>query len=294
MQERFHMPSGVRSLGIALTITLSFFIVEFVGGIMTNSLALQTDALHMLNDTVALSFALLAAWLAERPITHRRTYGYYRAEILAAFVNGVLLLAVVVFIIYEAFQRFLHPVEVSSLEMLFIAVLGLMANGFAAAVLSGSREESLNIKGAFLHIITDVLGSIGAISAAAIMFLTGWYHADPLFSILIATLVFYSSGKLVLESANVLLEGAPPNIDVVALHRRLIELEGIENVHDLHVWCITPTKMCCMSCHAVVRRGTNRKKLMTELIAMLKEKFGIDHSTIQLEDNGYPRASGEH
>jgi len=294
MHESFHLPKGVRVLGAALGITLVFFIIEFIGGIYTRSLALQTDALHMLNDTFALSMALLAAWLAERPTTHNRTYGYYRAEILAAFLNGIALWGVVAFILYEAFQRILNPVEVRSFEMLIIAILGLIANGFAAMVLSGSREVSLNIKGAFLHVVTDILGSIGAISAAAIMFLTGWRQADPLLSILIGGFVLYGSAKLVRESANVLLEGAPSSIDVRALEQRLSRVEGIESVHDLHVWCITPTKMCCMSCHVVVRKDVDRKILMNKLIMILKEEFGIDHTTIQMEDEGYPKSSGEH
>ena len=161
-------------------------------------------------------------------------------------------------------------------------------------VLSGSREVSLNIKGAFLHVVTDILGSIGAISAAAIMFLTGWRQADPLLSILIGGFVLYGSAKLVRESANVLLEGAPSSIDVRALEQRLSRVEGIESVHDLHVWCITPTKMCCMSCHVVVRKDVDRKILMNKLIMILKEEFGIDHTTIQMEDEGYPKSSGEY
>jgi len=279
---------------MALGITLSFFIIELVGGIVTRSLALQTDALHMLNDALALGFALIAARVALRPITARKTYGYYRAEILAAFLNGIFLWALVVFIFYEALHRIQQPPEVKSLEMLIIAFLGLIANGSAAVALSRSRDESLNVKGAFLHVVTDTLGSIGAISAGSIMVFTGWYQADPITSMMIGVLIFYSSGKLIRDSLNVLLEGVPPNIDLTALERRMLEVEGVKNVHDLHVWCITPTQTCIMSGHVVVKEGTNRRELLANLINMLKEDFGIDHTTIQMEDEGYPKAVGEH
>jgi len=294
MHEHLHPPRGTRYLGIALGITLSFFIIELVGGILTNSLALLTDAWHMLNDVFALVFALVAAWLAVRPTSVKRTYGYYRAEILAAFLNGIFLWVVVVFIFYEALHRIQQPAEVESLNMLIIAVFGLIANGLSAVTLSKSKEESLNVKGAFLHVVADTLGSMGAISAGLVMYFTGWYQADPLVSMMIGVLIFYSSGKLIRDSLNVLLEGVPSHIDVSALERRIVELKGVKRVHDLHVWCITPTKMCCMSGHVVVKKGTNRKKLITTLINMLKEEFGIDHTTIQLEYEGYPKAVGEH
>jgi len=294
MHEHLHPSRGTRYLGIALGITISFFVIELVGGILTNSLALLTDAWHMLNDVLALSFALIAAWLALRPITTKRTYGYHRAEILAAFLNGILLWAVVVFIFYEALQRILQPAPVESLNMLLIATFGLLANGLSAVVLSRSRHESLNVRGAFLHVVADTLGSIGAISAGLIMFFTEWYYADPLISMMIGALIFYSSGKLIQDSLNVLLEGVPPRIDVSALKRRILEVKEVKGIHDLHVWCITPTRMCCMSAHVVMKEGADRKKLITTLINILKKEFGIDHTTIQLEDEGYPKAEGEH
>jgi len=294
MHEHLHPPRSLRYLGIAIGITLSFFIIELVGGFLTNSLALLTDAWHMLNDVFALVFALVAAWFALRPISVKRTYGYYRAEILAAFLNGIFLWVVVVFIFYQAFQRIQQPAQVDSLNMLVIAVLGLVANGLTAITLSRSKDESLNVRGAFLHVVADTLGSIGAISAGLIMFFTGWFQADPLISIMIGVLIFYSSGRLIRDSLNVLLEGVPSHIDVSVLERRIVELEDVKKVHDLHVWCMTPTKMCCMSGHVVVKKGTDRKKLIATLIDMLKEEFGIDHTTIQLEDEGYPKAVGEH
>jgi cobalt-zinc-cadmium efflux system protein len=283
-----------RALAVAVGITASFFVIELVGGILTNSLALQTDAFHMLTDVVALAYALVAAWLAQRPVSLKRTYGYYRIEILSAFLNGILLWAVVIFVFYEAIQRIQHPADVRSLSMLIIAVLGLGANGLVAATLSRSRNESLNLKGAFLHVVADALGSVGAISAGLIMFFTGWYQADPIASILIGVLVFYSSGKLVRDSVNVLLEGVPSHIDLSAVERRILGMKGVKNIHDLHVWSIADTKMCCMSSHVVVEDGTNGKELVTKLIDILKGEFGIDHTTIQLEDENYPKAAGEH
>ncbi len=286
--------STTKALAVAVGITASFFVIELAGGILTNSLALQTDAFHMLTDVVALAYALLAVRLAQRPVSLRRTYGYYRVEILSAFLNGILLWAVVIFVFYEAIQRIQHPSNVQSLNMLIIAVFGLVANGLVAATLSRSRNASLNLKGAFLHVVADALGSVGAISAGIIMFFTGWYQADPIASIMIGVLVFYSSGKLVRDSVNVLLEGVPSHIDVSAVERRILGMKGVKNVHDLHVWSIADTKMCCMSSHVVVEDDTNGKELVTKLIHVLKEDFGIDHTTIQLEDENYPKAAGEH
>ncbi len=286
--------STTKALVVAVGITACFFVIELVGGILTNSLALQTDAFHMLTDVVALAYALVAVRLAQRPVSLRRTYGYYRVEILSAFLNGILLWAVVIFVFYEAIQRIQYPSDVQSLNMLIIAVLGLVANGLVAATLSRSRNASLNLKGAFLHVMADALGSVGAISAGIIMFFTGWYQADPIASIMIGVLVFYSSGKLVRDSVNVLLEGVPSHIDVSAVERRILGMKGVKNIHDLHVWSIADTKMCCMSSHVVVEDDTNGKDLVTKLIHILKEEFGIDHTTFQLEDENYPKAAGEH
>jgi cobalt-zinc-cadmium efflux system protein len=294
MHEKLHGLGSTKYLATALGITTIFFVLELVGGILTNSLALLTDAWHMLNDVFSLFFALLAAWFAQRPTDIKRTYGYHRAEILAGFLNGIFLWAVVIFIFYEAFHRILQPTTVESLNMLAIAVLGLLANGLSALSLSKSEMKSMNVRGAFLHVIADVLGSIGAISAGLVMYFTSWYQADPIISIFIGILIFYGAGKLLRDSMNVLLEGVPPNIDVDELEQRIIQLENVQDMHDLHVWCITPTKMCCMSAHVVVRKGTNRRQLLTTLINVLKKEFDIDHTTIQLEEEGYPRAVSEH
>jgi cobalt-zinc-cadmium efflux system protein len=248
----------------------------------------------MLTDVSALAYALVAAWIAQRPVTLNKTYGYYRAEILSAFLSGIALWALVIFIFYEAFQRIQHPAVVQSLNMLAIAILGLVANGVVAATLFRSRNDSLNLRGAFLHVLADILGSVGAILAGAIMLFTEWYQADAIVSIMIGGLILYSSGKLVRDSVNVLMEGVPSHIDMAALERRIIGMKGVKDVHDLHVWSIADTKMCCMSAHVVTEKSVDRRRMISELIHMLKEEFGVDHTTIQLEDEDYPKAAGEH
>ncbi|MGB9853760.1 MAG: cation diffusion facilitator family transporter [Candidatus Bathyarchaeales archaeon] len=294
LTEPVHRQNSKKPLGIAMGITIFFFFVELAGGIVTNSLALLADAWHMLNDATALAFAIAAAWIAGRPADAKKTFGYYRTEILAAFLNGVFLWFIVIFIFYDAIQRLQSPVAVETYEMLIIAFFGLLANGLSAFVLSKFEGESLNVKGAFLHVLADATGSIGVILAGFIMYFTGWYYADTIISMIVGLLIFYSSFKLLRDSVNVLLEGVPPGIDVNAVEKKIMEQDGVKEVHDLHVWCITPTKICALSCHIVVKKGTNRRKLTSNLIAMLKQEFGIDHTTIQLEDEGYPKAISEH
>jgi cobalt-zinc-cadmium efflux system protein len=293
-RQHDHASRSRSHLAVALAITISFFVVELIGGYITNSLALAADAWHMLNDAVALAFALIAAWIAGRPSDLRKTFGYHRTEILAAFLNGIFLWAVVILIIFSAIQRLQTPATVASLEMLLIAVIGLAANGLSAGVLSRSKSESLNVKSAFLHVVSDTLGSVAVIAAGLIMFFTGWYQADPIFSMLVAILISYGAYKLIRESINVLLEGVPPDIDTATVERKIREQKGVKGVHDLHVWCITPTKICALSCHVVVEEGIDRRKLLSDLIAVLDAAFGIDHTTIQLEEEGYPKAHDEH
>jgi cobalt-zinc-cadmium efflux system protein len=293
-RQHDHVSRSRSHLAVALAITIFFFVVELIGGYITNSLALAADAWHMLNDAVALAFALIAAWIAGRPSDLRKTFGYHRAEILAAFLNGIFLWAVVILIIFSAIQRLQTPATVASQEMLLIAVIGLAANGLSAGVLSRSKSESLNVKSAFLHVVSDTLGSVAVIAAGLVMFFTGWYQADPIFSMLVAILISYGAYKLIRESINVLLEGVPPDIDMATVERKIREQKGVKGVHDLHVWCITPTKICALSCHVVVEESIDRRKLMSDLIAVLDAAFGIDHTTIQLEEEGYPKAHDEH
>jgi cobalt-zinc-cadmium efflux system protein len=294
MHDHSHSKVNIKYLGIALVITIAFFVIELIGSFLTNSLALLTDAWHMLNDVLALTFAVIASWVARRPVSMKKTYGYYRAEILSAFLNGIFLWAIVAFIFYEAFQRIQNPVEIKSLEMLLIASFGLIANSLSAFTLSRAESQSLNVKGAFLHVIADILGSVGAIFAGLVMLFTEWYQIDSLISIIIGVLIFYSSTKLIRDSLNILLEGVPFHIDLKDLEKKLLKFEEVKSVHDLHVWCITTDKMCCMSGHVVVKENIDQKQLLARLISMLKENFGIDHTTIQLEESEYPKSSSEH
>ncbi len=294
MHSNTHASKTAKNLAMALVITASFFVIELVGGIITGSLALQADAFHMLTDVSALSYALVAAWLVQRPATLKKTYGYYRVEILSAFLNGIFLWAIMIFIIYEALLRLRQPSSVQSLNMLIIATFGLVANVAVAAVLFGSRNDNLNVKGAYLHVLADLLGSVGAISAGLTMYLTGWYQADSIASIMIGVLVFYSSGKLVQISVNILMEGVPPHIDIASLQRRIAGIEGVKSFHDLHVWSISEGKMCCLSAHVVTDEVTDNRGLLTKLMNILKEEFGIDHTTIQIEGEEYPKSPNEH
>jgi cobalt-zinc-cadmium efflux system protein len=248
----------------------------------------------MLNDALALLFALAAAWVAARPVDMRKTFGYYRAEILAAFLNGVFLLGVMIIILYDAILRLLNPQPVRSVEMLIIAVLGLAANGLSAVLLYEGRDKSLNVRGAFLHVMADMLGSVAVIATALVILFTQWYQADPILSMVVGVLVFYGAYQLIRDSVNVLLEGVPKGIEVSVVERRIKEQKGVKDVHDLHVWCITPTRVCALSCHVVMEKDADRKTLTSDLISMLEKEFGIDHTTIQLEEEGYPKAGSEH
>ncbi len=294
MHQHDRYDTSRKHLGIALGITMFFFIVELIGGYVTNSLALSADAWHMLNDATALVFAFVAAWVAARPNDVKKTFGYYRAEILAAFLNGIFLWVVVAYVFYSAYERITHPATVATSEMLIIAIVGLAVNGLSAFTLSRSRSESLNVRGAYLHVVSDTLSSVGVIAAGFIMLFTGWYQVDPLFSMIVGALIFYGATKLIRESVNILLEGVPTGIDVSLVEKKILEQKGVNEVHDLHVWCITPSRICALSCHIVIDKNADRKKLTCDLITMLDAEFGIDHTTIQLEDEGYPKAGSEH
>lgn len=293
MDDR-HDSESVGALKLAFTITLTYFFIELIGGLLSNSLALISDAWHMLNDVIALLFALLASWIARRPLDNRKTFGYYRSEVVAAFLNGIFLCVVVIFIFYEAFLRFKSPVHVEGLSMLVVASFGLLVNLFSAHILHRSGGRSLNVRGAFLHVIADIFGSIGAISAALIIYFTGWFLVDSIISIVIGLLILYSSGKLIMDSLNVLLEGVPSHIDLKAVEEKILSEKGVEGVHDLHVWCVTPDKMCILSAHVIVGDDVDEKSLLSKLISVMRKDFGIDHVTIQFETKGFPKSDYEH
>lgn len=271
-----------RRLSLVLVLTAVYMVAEAVGGWLTGSLALLADAGHMLTDVAALALALIAIWFSSRPATPSKTFGYYRLEILAALINGVALVLISLLIFYEAYQRWSEPPMVRSGLMMLIATGGLIINLICAWVLHGDHKDDLNVRGAWLHIIGDALGSVGAIIAGALMSLYGWYTADPLFSCLIGLLIIWSSWHLIRESTNVLLEGTPAHINLAAVEDAILQTDGVEDVHDLHVWTITSGREA-LSAHVIHVETISQAELLKELRAKLSESFGVDHLTIQME-----------
>lgn len=272
-----------RRLLIVLILTAFYTLAEALGGWWTGSLALLADAGHMLTDVAALALALMAVWFGSRPATPSKTFGYYRLEILAAFVNGVALVVVSLFIFYEAYERWFAPPHIErGGVMIFVAVGGLLVNLACAWLLHGDHEEDLNMRGAWLHVLGDALGSVGAIVAGALVTLYGWDAADPLFSALIAVLIIWSSWKLIREATNVLLEGTPAHINLAAVEDAILDTAGVEDVHDLHVWTITSGREA-LSAHVIHAYAVSQPDLLKELRAKLYDKFGVDHLTIQME-----------
>lgn len=274
-----------RPLAIALGITAVFLVAEVVGGLLTNSLALLADAGHMATDVAALGLSLFAVWLARRPATPDRSFGFYRAEVLAALANSATLVAISFYIFWEAFHRLDAPPEVKSGPMLAVAIAGLIANVASAWVLmrGGGHEDNLNTRGAFLHVIGDMLGSVGAIVAALVMLATGWYLADPILSAGIGVLILWNSWKLLRESVEVLLESTPADIDAGDVRQAMIEIEGVSGVHDLHVWTVT-SGLVALSSHVEVAGRRPWHDTLVDLCDTLREQFGIAHVTLQPEE----------
>jgi cobalt-zinc-cadmium efflux system protein len=271
-----------RALAAALALTASYTVVEVVGGVLTGSLALLADAVHMLSDNVALVLALVAVWLATRPETSDRTFGYKRAEVLAALANGVLLVALAIWIFVEAVMRLRDPGDVLGGWMLLVAVLGIAVNVAAGFVLARSRRGSINVEAAFRHVLADLLGSVGVTIAAVVILTTGWVQADAVVSILIAVLVLASAWSVLRDSTAILLESAPRGLDADALGRRLAGAPGVVEVHDLHVWTIT-SGFTALSAHVLVRPGDDCHARRRELESLLRDEFGIGHTTLQVD-----------
>ena len=270
-----------RRLWIALALTAAFLVAEVVGGIVSNSLALLADAGHMLTDVAGLALSLFVAWFARQPGNPRQTYGYLRWEILAAFINGAALLLISTGIIWEALVRLRAPEAVASGTMLAVAVGGLLVNVVAAWLLHASSETSLNMRGAYLHVLGDLLGSLGTIAAALLMRFTGWVAADPVASILVTALIMRGAWQLVRESVDVLLESTPAHIPLGAVRQQLEAIPGIESVHDLHVWSVT-SGVVAMSAHAIVREPERHQHVLEHVLSAMR-LFGIEHVTVQLE-----------
>ncbi len=277
---------SLTKLKFALAITFIYMIAEAIGGWYTNSLALLADAGHMLTDVAALSLTFFAFHFALRPATSRKTYGYYRIEILAAFVNGIVLVLLSLWIIYEAIERLSTPSAVLGYEMTMVAVGGLIVNIIAASLLHADHKHDLNMRGAWLHVMGDLLGSVAAIIAGVSIVAFGWMRADAVSSIAISLIIIYGAWRLILESVNVLLEGTPRHIDLSLVERTITETQGVGGVHDLHVWTIS-SGIEALSAHITHNGSLAHAELLAEIRSRLHERFGIDHLTIQLETNDH-------
>lgn len=274
--------SGSKRLVSALAITGSWFLIELAGGLYSNSLALVADAAHMLTDLAALGLSLFALKISARPATQEKTYGWLRAEILAALANGVFLILIALYILYESYRRLLAPQPVKSAAMLVIASAGLAANLLTMRFLYHGRNDSLNLRGAFLHVLGDTMGSAGAVLAGVLMMTRQWYLADPAVSAMVAGLILYGAWKLVTESVDVLLEAAPRDLKVPLLLTDLGAVPGVLSVHDLHVWTIS-SGTTALSCHVVLKKGADAGAALEEMSRLLKERYRIEHTTIQME-----------
>jgi cobalt-zinc-cadmium efflux system protein len=275
---------GRRGLLIALSITVLMMVAELAGGLLSNSLALLSDAGHMLTDNLALLLSFFAMKFAAMPATDRRTFGFYRIEILAALINGVILVLISIYIIYEAYLRILDPQPVQGTLMLVVAIIGLVANIIGAMVLARHSHANLNIRGAYLHIIGDALSSVGVVAGGIVILLTGWYLIDPILSILISFVIMYGAWALVKESVSILLESVPSHVDIDIVAAEIGRLAGVREAYHIHAWTIT-SGVHAMSAHVIIddQLVSRSRDLLDEIRALLADKFKILHSTIQLE-----------
>ena len=282
--RHWHEPPAAAHAALwwALAINFVFLLVEFVGGILTGSLALLSDAGHMLSDVGALLIALIASRIAARGPSALRTYGYGRAETLAALMNGLFLWLIVGMIFLEAAQRLFRPQAVEARTMLAVAAIGLAANVGSALVLFRHREHDLNVRGAFLHLAADSLSSIGVVIAGVLMWRYGWFVADPAASFLVGALILFASWSLIKESVHILLEGAPAHLDIEAVRRQLESLEQVVNCHDLHVWSIGSGEPI-LTAHLDVQRGADTIRVLREATALVLTNYRIHHVTIEID-----------
>jgi len=279
-----HGSDNVKRVQIALVLTGTFMVVEVIGGIISGSLALLADAGHMLTDTMALALAAFAFRVSSRPADERRSYGYQRVQIIAAFVNGLSLLGIVGWILFEAVMRLIDPPDVIGRTMLIVASAGLLVNIFAFVVLHGGDQDNLNIRGAALHVLGDLLGSVAAIIAALVVIRTGWMPIDPILSVLVAMLILRSAWQLVRRSAHILLEGAPEWLDVDEMQEKIIaRVPEVSEIHHVHVWGLTPQHLM-LTMHVVLpEKVVEPTPVVRRVKAVLMSDFGIDHSTIEAE-----------
>ena len=276
--------TGGRDLLIALSITVLMMIAEAVGGILSNSLALLSDAGHMLTDNLALLVSFFAVKFSTMPATERKTFGFYRLEILAALLNGIILVVISIYIMYEAYMRMMHPQPVQGGLMLIVATIGLIANIIGAFFLFKHSHSSLNIRGAYLHILGDALSSVGVVIGGTIIIYAGWYLIDPILSILISLVIIYGSWNIVTESVNILLEAVPSHINIQTVAAEMAKVSGVREAYHIHVWTIT-SGVYAMSAHVLVddQMVSGSRNISDEIRDLLSKKFNILHSTIQLE-----------
>ncbi len=282
-----------RQLTLALELTGAYCVVEFIGGWFTNSLALLSDAGHMLSDVTAMGLSLFAVYISTLPVTSQKTFGYYRAEILAAFLNGLALWLVAGIIFREAYYRFFAPPAVQGQGMILIAGVGLLVNLLTAWMLHSAHDTNINLRGVFLHVLSDALGSLGAIIAGALILWTRWYWADPVTSIVIGFLILFSSFSLVRESVDILMQATPRHLNLAEVQQTLESVTGVARVHDLHVWTLT-SGLFTLTAHIVVNGAHDPHALLNALEQVIQERFNIDHTTIQLEPQDRQQGEPQH
>ncbi|AZB42078.1 cation transporter [Bacillus sp. FJAT-42376] len=289
-----HSSTNKKALKFSFFLIATFMVVEVIGGILTNSLALLSDAGHMLSDAAALGLSFFALKFGEKGASLSKTYGYKRFEILAAFLNGITLIVISLYILWEAIQRIMDPPAVISSGMLIISIIGLIVNIAAAFILMrGDKDGNLNVRSAFLHVLGDMLGSFGAIVAALLIMFFGWSLADPIASIIVAVLVLISGWRVTKDSFHILMEGTPVNIDVEKVKETLLGIEEVTGVHDLHVWSIT-SDFPALSCHLCVKPGMDYQRLLETAKTQLHDTFELHHTTIQIDVEGEGCEEREH
>ena len=285
MHDHHHGVRDRRLLALALGLILVFMVAEVVFGLLADSLALLADAGHMLTDAAALALAFFAAWVASLPARGRFTFGFARAEILAAQINGITLVLIALWILYEAIRRLIDPLEVQAGVVTVVALAGIAVNLAVVWILSRARRQSLNVRGAYLHITTDLAAFAGTAVAGVLILLTGWDRFDPIASLIVVGLMFYASVELLRESGRIFLEGAPTSAPPGEVGEALASYPGVVEAHDLHVWTVT-SGFPSLSAHVLVEPGADCHRIRLELERLLRERFGIDHSTLQVEHAG--------
>ncbi|MCQ6558411.1 cation diffusion facilitator family transporter [Paenibacillus mendelii] len=289
-----HAPDNKAGLTIALVITSVIMLLEFFGGLVTNSLALLSDSGHMLSDVGALALSLVAMGLASRPPSPHKSYGYYRFEILAALFNGVTLFIISAFIIREAYERFIEPPTVASGSMMIIAAIGLLANIISAWFLMKKSDvkDNINVRSAYLHVIGDALGSVGAIIAGLLMLVFEWYIADPIISVVVSLLILKSAWGIMKSAVHILMEGTPPTIDSGRVEESLLQIDGVMEVHDLHIWTVS-SGLDSLTCHIVIEDDADSQIILQQAIQQIEQKFRILHATIQVEKSNLNHSRGK-